>query len=102
MSRQVQLSESCEGADDYKGTLVRLSEHCRIVICRDAKQWVVQTRDGQRAGAARWTGRGYAQTQEGLLRVLRHLQRLSDDTEALIRSTFPQHIRLSKQQDLNP
>jgi hypothetical protein len=98
MSRQVQLSESCEGADGYRGTLVRLSEHCRIVICRDAKQWVVQTRDGQRAGAARWTGRGYAQTQEGLLRVLRHLQRLSEEAEAKIRGSFPQHIRQNSEQ----
>ena len=91
--RPVHMSSSCESSGDYAGILLYLSETCRIVLCRDGRQWVVQTKDGQRAGAARWTGRGYAQTQEGLLGVLRHLQRFSEEAEAKIRGSFPQHIR---------
>lgn len=60
-----------EAADDYTHIVSRLSDRWRVIRCSARLQWIMQCRDGQRAGGARWTGVGYFLIREALLRLCR-------------------------------
>jgi len=60
-----------ETADDYRAVIATLSDCWRVIVCRDALQWIVQRTDGERAGRARWTGVHYCQTRRALVRLCR-------------------------------
>ncbi len=60
-----------ESADEYSGIVARLSASHRVITCKDQIQWILQHRDGERHGRARWTGVGYCLTREALLRLCR-------------------------------
>lgn len=57
-----------ERGDNYIWLVVQLSPNWRVIQCKDHLQWIIQRRDGQRSGRARWTGRHYCLTREALLR----------------------------------
>ena len=48
-----------ESADNYARIVARLDDDGRVIVCRDGLQWILQRRDGERGGRARWTGVGY-------------------------------------------
>lgn len=65
-------SGSCRERDnDYRGIIACLSPQCRVIVCHDGLQWIVQRRDGQRSGWARWAGAHYFRTRDALLRFCR-------------------------------
>ena len=55
-----------ESDDDYACIVTRLGDGGRVIVCRDDLQWILQRRDGKRAGRARWASVGYCTTREGL------------------------------------
>ena len=62
-----------ETADDYRAVLAHLSDRWRVVACKDRIQWILQGRDGKRAGRPRWTGVRYFRTREALMQSVRGL-----------------------------
>ena len=60
-----------ESDDNYARIVARLDDDGRVIVCRDGLQWILQRRDGERGGRARWTGVGYCQTRKALLRLCR-------------------------------
>src|SRR6056297_1949827 len=60
-----------ETSDTYSGDIARLCPRHRVIVCKEAIQWIVQKRDAQRSGRTRWTGIGYFRTREALIRVSR-------------------------------
>jgi len=56
---------------NYRAVVAQLSARWRVVECRDGVQWILQRFDGTRHGRARWTGRSYCRTREGLKRACR-------------------------------
>ena len=56
-----------ETADPYVGVVAQLDDKHRVVICKDAIQWIIQVRCGQRCGQARWTGKSYLTTPEAVV-----------------------------------
>ena len=62
-----------ETADSYVGLIVQLNEQWRVIVCKDGIQWILQRRDAQRSGQARWTGASYHCDRKSLLRVSRTL-----------------------------
>lgn len=67
----VALPNHRETASDYSAVVAVLNKHWRVIRCRDDLQWILQSRDGQRAGGARWTGSSYHTDREALIRVCR-------------------------------
>jgi hypothetical protein len=62
----IELATSAqETADDYFAVVARFGDDWRVVKCPDSLQWIVQSRAG-----ARWRGRSYTRTLDGLKRVL--------------------------------
>ena len=58
-----------ESADDYHRVIARLSDRWRVIVCRDAIQWIAQRRvnSGRRGGE--WKAVHYCRTREALLRL---------------------------------
>lgn len=56
-----------ETADDYRRVIARLSDGCRVVICKDAHQWILQRRKG---GGGEWPWRAvrFHRTRDALIR----------------------------------
>ena len=71
------LSASCteshyhETAEDYCRIIARLNNNWRVIACKDARQWILQRRDAQRSGRARWKASGYFLTKSALIRASR-------------------------------
>ena len=82
-----------ETADEYGRVVVRLSEAWRVVTCKDAHQWILQRRDGERSGQARWTGVRYFRTRGALMRSVRALCGVCDPAALGILATLPPHFK---------
>lgn len=57
-----------ETADNYYGVIVHLTARHRVVICKDAIQWILQRRKNGDAKRP-WRGVGYFRTRDALIRV---------------------------------
>jgi hypothetical protein len=60
---------SHETANNYVGLITQLGTKHRLIICKDAIQWIIQVKRGQRCGRARWVGKSYQTAQSALLHV---------------------------------
>lgn len=54
-----------ETADSYAAVVAQLNDQWRVIECRDGIQWILQRRDGQRAGQPRWMGVRYCPDPRG-------------------------------------
>lgn len=81
-----------ETADFYRHEVARLNSSWRVVVCKDGLQWILQRRDGQRAGETRWTGIRYFRTRRALLKAVRAMCGPSDLSSAAILSELPETI----------
>ena len=60
-----------ETASDYSAVVTVLNTNWRVIRCRDDIQWILQRRDGSRAGRGRWTGSSYHTDREALIAFCR-------------------------------
>ena len=81
-----------ESDDDYGCIVTRLGDVGRVIVCRDDLQWILQRRDGKRAGRARWASVGYCTTREGLLRLCRAFGARIDPSEWAALVALPVNI----------
>jgi hypothetical protein len=74
-----------ESADTYVGVIALLDARHRLILCKDALQWIIQVKDGQRSGQARWAGKSYITCPEAVINASRSLcGPLSGDTMATL------------------
>lgn len=66
---------SSETADDYRHVVAQLSDGWRVIVCAGGIQWILQRRDGERAGRARWVGIDYCPDPEGAFAAVPGLPR---------------------------
>ncbi len=67
-SSQTTQDQNHETADGYIGVIAVLSDQWRVIVCKDAIQWILQRR--KRGGAERpWRGSGYCRTRQALIRL---------------------------------
>ncbi len=81
-----------ESADEYSGIVARLCASHRVITCKDRIQWILQRRDGERHGRARWAGVGYFLTREALLRASRTLCARIDPAALAAMAALPEHF----------
>ena len=81
-----------ESADAYRDIVARLGPRHRVIIYKDQLQWILQRRDGQRHGRARWAGVGYCMTREALLRASRASCARIDPAALAALAALPEHI----------
>lgn len=58
-----------ETADDYVNTIAQLCPRRRVIVYKDAIQWILQARRGQRHGQPRWEALQYCRTRDALIRL---------------------------------
>jgi hypothetical protein len=78
-----------ETSDTYTGVIAQLCPRHRVIICKDAIQWILQRRDTQRAGRPRWTGIGYFRTRSVLIAVSRTVCARIDPNAMAILAALP-------------
>jgi len=62
------VAKSCyETADTYVGVIAQLDDKHRVIICKDAIQWIVQVRRGQRCSQPQWVGKSYLTTPKAVI-----------------------------------
>ncbi len=81
-----------ESDDDYGCIVTRLGDAGRVIVCRDDLQWILQRRDGKRAGRARWASVSYCTTREALLRLCRAACARIDPSEWAVLAALPESI----------
>lgn len=85
-------AHTSETSDLYLNVVARPLINLRIAVCRNAIQWLVQMRDGERHGAARWKTCAYVTTRPGLIKALRRFDGLSErDAKDVVRALPPRH-----------
>lgn len=58
-----------ERDDNYHAIAVRLSYRWRVIICRDALQWIVQRRRDAGRRGSEWKGIHYCASRKALIRL---------------------------------
>ncbi len=81
-----------ETTDDYRHVVAQLSDGWRVIVCAGGIQWILQRRDGERAGRARWVGIDYCRTRKALLRQCRASHARIDPAAWSVLDELPAHI----------
>ncbi|MBE1289320.1 MAG: hypothetical protein GJ679_04855 [Rhodobacteraceae bacterium] len=82
-------ARTSETSDLYMGVVARPLTNLRIAVCRNAIQWLVQVRDGERHGATRWKTCAYVMTRPGLIAAVRRHGSLSENDAADVVDALP-------------
>jgi hypothetical protein len=64
----------------------------RVILCKDNLQWILQRRDGERAGRPRWKGVGFFREREALLRESRRNCGPLDDAQIAPLLALPEYF----------
>ena len=76
-----------ESSDNYSHVILRLNSRCRIILCRQGLQWILQRRENLHGGA--WRGFRYFRTRKALIEECGRLGLLSNTAAAQLRETLP-------------
>lgn len=82
-------ARNSETSDLYMGVVARPLTNLRIAVCRNGIQWLVQVRDGERAGRPRWRVCAYVMTRPGLISALCRYGPLSQRDAAEVVDALP-------------
>ena len=58
-----------ETSDAYASVIAQLCPRHRVIVCKDAIQWILQARRGERHGQPRWEALRYCRTRDALIRL---------------------------------
>lgn len=69
---QAEIRRSHRERDEhYRAVVAVLNPRWHVIECCGGIQWILQRRDGERAGGPRWTGVSYFRTRGALVRTCR-------------------------------
>lgn len=86
----VRGSSNRESDDDYSKVLATFDPNCRIIDGKCGLQWIIQKRDGQRAGRTRWTGWHYLKRRERLIDLYRQFCYVVDPNVLVVLQQLPE------------
>ena len=79
-----------ESSDHYSHVILRLTNRWRIILCRQALQWILQSRENLHGGA--WRGFRYFRTRTALIEECGRLGLLSDNTASQLGDILPKNF----------
>ena len=82
-----------EKDDNYHWVIVRLAPRWRVIVCRDAVQWIIQYRTADPLHRGVWRGRVYVTTKDSLMKACVRLGCLSGSSQRLLLDALPSTIR---------
>ena len=67
-----------ESAPNYPDIVCNIGRSRRIILCKYALQWIIQSSDGESGGRRRWTGKSYITSRDKLIKLCRRLEGFSE------------------------
>ena len=80
-----------ETADEYGRVVGRLSDGWRVIVCKDAHQWILQRRTGSLPGG-QWRAVRFHRTRDALIRSAVALCEACDPAALVILAALPPHF----------
>jgi len=81
-----------ESTSNYPHIVCNIGRYRRVIICKDALQWIIQSSDGESGGVRRWTGKSYATSRDKLIKLCRRLDGFSEQVHLPILLELPQNV----------
>ena len=82
-----------ERDDNYWGVIVVLNDRFRIIVCKDAIQFILQKRSVAPPNTGTWTGKTYSTTRDGLMAPCSERGLLSEPSARQVLEALPSDVR---------
>jgi len=81
-----------ETSSNYPHIVCNIGRYRRVILCKDALQWIIQSSDGESGGVRRWTGKSYITSRDKLIKLCRRLEGFSGQLHLPILLELPQNV----------
>ena len=78
-----------ERDDNYQRVIVELAPRCRIIVCKDGIQWILQKRSAEPSHSGEWRGDSYVTDRDALIELSVKRGLLSDPSKLAILEALP-------------
>lgn len=82
-----------ERDDNYWGVIVVLNDRFRIIVCKNAIQFILQKRSVAPPNTGKWAGKTYTTTRDGLIAPCSERGLLSEPSAKQVLKVLPSDIR---------
>ena len=82
-----------ERDDNYRNVILHTLPRWRIILCRNASQWIIQKRSAEPLNRGRWHGVSYVVSRDKLIELSTTLGLLSDATARAVLDGLPENIQ---------
>jgi hypothetical protein len=82
-----------ERDDNYWGVIVVLNDRFRIIVCKNAIQFILQKRSVAPSNTGTWAGKTYTTTRDGLIAPCSERGLLSEPSAKQVLKVLPSDIR---------
>ena len=82
-----------ERDDNYWGVIVVLNDRFRIIVCKNAIQFILQKRSVAPPNTGTWAGKTYTTTRDGLIAACSERGLLSEPSAKQVLKVLPSDIR---------
>jgi hypothetical protein len=82
-----------ERDDNYRNVILHTLPRWRIILCRNANQWIIQNRSAEPLNRGKWTGVSYVVSRDKLIELSTTLGLLSDAAARAVLDGLPENIQ---------
>ena len=82
-----------ERDDNYWGVIVVLSDRFRVIVCKDAIQFILQKRSVAPPNTGTWAGKSFSTTRDGLMAPCSERGLLSEPSARQVLEALPSDVR---------
>ena len=80
-----------ESAPNYAHIVCNIGRYRRVILSKNAVQWIIQSSDGESGGRRRWTGKSYTTSRDKLIKLCRRLEGFSEQIHLPILLELPEN-----------
>ena len=81
-----------ERDDNYKNVILHTLPRWRIILCKNANQWIIQNRSAEPLDRGKWTGVSYVVSRDKLIELSTTLGLLSDADSRAVLDGLPSNV----------
>jgi len=81
-----------ERDDNYKNVILHTLPRWRIILCKNANQWIIQNRSAEPLDRGKWTGVSYVVSRDKLIELSTTLGLLSDAAARAVLDVLPSNV----------
>ena len=81
-----------ERDDNYKNVILHTLPRWRIILCKNANQWIIQNRSAEPLDRGKWLGVSYVMSRDKLIELSTTLGLLSDAAARAVLDGLPSNV----------